>query len=52
MYNIIKNFLSYTGTQYTNIDQYIIYGAITIGILMLVFFCDILYRIIRSFIKK
>lgn len=52
MYNIIKNFLAYTGSQYTNVDQYIIYGAITLGILLSVFFCDLLYRIIRSFIRK
>lgn len=52
MYDLLRNIIQYTGNQYTNIDQYLLYGSIAITILMLVFFCDILYRIIRSFIRK
>lgn len=52
MYQLLQQFIGYTGSQYTNVDQYLLYGSITIGLLMLVFFCDLLYKIIRSFIKK
>lgn len=52
MFQLLQQFIGYTGSQYTNIDQYLIYGSIVIGLLMIILFVDLLYRLIRAFIKK
>lgn len=53
MYGLLHSILNYTGTMQGNtVDQYCIYGAIAITILLLAIFIDLLYRLLRSFIRK
>lgn len=52
MYQMIRDIMSYTGTGINNPDQYYIYGGIVLTVIGFVFFIDLLYRLLRSFIKK
>ena len=52
MYQLIRDIIGYTGTQYNNPEQLYIYGSIALTIIGFKFFMDLLYRLLRSFIKK
>ena len=53
MYSLIHSILSYTGSMQGNtVDQYCIYCALAVVILLLAVFIDMLYRLLRSFVKK
>lgn len=53
MYNLVYSILNYTGSMQGNtIDQYCVYTALAIVILLLAVFIDMLYRLLRSFVKK
>lgn len=52
MYDLFRNLIQYTGSSYTNIDSYILYGCISFALLLGIFVLDLLYRLLRSFIKK
>lgn len=49
MYQLISNFIGYTGT--TNITQYIVYGAISLGILFVVLVVDWIAHLIGRFFR-
>lgn len=52
MYGLISSLLGYTGSGYQNADSYILYCSTTIIVILLVIFTDLLYRLLRSFIRK
>lgn len=52
MYGMIRDIINYTGSQINNSDQYMIYGAIVLTIIGFVFFIDLLYKFLRSFVKR
>lgn len=53
MYGLIYSILSYTGSMQGNtVDQYCIYCAMAVTIILLAIFIDLLYRLLRSFIRK
>lgn len=51
MYGLLQSIIGYTGS-YNNYDSYLVYGSIAITILLLGIFIDLLYRLLRSFIRK
>lgn len=53
MYSLVYNILNYTGSMQGNtVDQYCIYCSLAIIMLLLAVFIDLLYRLLRSFIRK
>lgn len=54
MYQLFKDFLafSYTGNTYQTWEGYVLYGAIAFTIILTALFFDLIYRVIRSFVRK
>lgn len=60
MYQIFKNWINfftegtgqYSGLSLSNQEQYLLMGTIIVAILMIAFFGDLIYRLIRSFIRN
>lgn len=60
MYQIFKTWIGFfsEGTQYqnglslSNQESALLYGTILISVLLIIFFCDLMYRLIRSFIRQ
>lgn len=62
MYQIFKSWISFfteggtgsysSGLSLSNQEQYLLMGTIIISVLMIAFFGDLIYRLIRSFIRK
>lgn len=54
MYQILKDFINFTysGNTYQTWEQYILYGAIAMSIILFALFFDLLYKVIRSFVRK
>lgn len=50
MFTLFRNLIGYSGTS--NMDSYIVYGAISLSIIFFVVIIDLTYRLIRSFIRK
>ena len=60
MYQIFKNWINfftegtgqYSGLSLSNQEQYLLMGTIIVAVLMIAFFGDLIYRLIRSFIRN
>lgn len=60
MYQIFKTWISFVtdGTQYqsglslSNQESALLYGSILISVMLIIFFADLIYRLIRSFIRR
>lgn len=60
MYQIFKSWISFvsvasgntTGLSLSNQESALLYGCIMISCLLIIFFADLLYRLIRSFIRR
>lgn len=60
MYQIFKSWISfftegtgqYSGLSLSNQEQFLLMGTIMVSVLMIAFFGDLIYRLIRSFIRK
>lgn len=60
MYELLKTWINFTtsGTQYnsglslSNQESALLYGSILISIMLIIFFADLIYRLIRSFIRR
>lgn len=53
MWQLFQNLINFTGSSsYTSNDYYILYGCLAATLLILAWFLDVAYGIIRSFIKK
>lgn len=60
MYQIFKSWISFfstgsgniSGMSLSNQETALLYGTIIVSILMIAFFGDLIYRVIRSFIRK
>ena len=60
MYQIFKNWINfftegsgnYSGLSLSNQESALLYGTIIVSVLMIAFFGDLIYRVIRSFIRK
>ena len=60
MYQIFKNWINFIssasgniqGLSLSNQEQFLLMGTIIVSVLMIAFFGDLIYRVIRSFIRK
>lgn len=52
MFSLMRTLIGYTGSNYSNIDQYVLYAVICFILLFFVVLFDMLYRLLRSFIRK
>lgn len=60
MYQIFKNWISFvsagtgnvSGLSLSNQEQFLLFGTMIVSILLIVFFADLIYRIIRSFVRS
>lgn len=50
MFVLFRNLLGFSGS--TNYDSYILYGTIAIAIIFFVVLIDLVYKLIRSFVRK
>lgn len=49
MYQLLSQFIGYTGTY--NYEQYYVYGAIAVTIILVTVFIDLVYRVFRQIIN-
>ena len=52
MFQIIKDILGYSGSTVNNYDQYVIYGSITLILLIAVVGVDNILKFFRSMLPK
>ena len=60
MYQIFKNWINFvssgsgniSGLSLSNQEQFLLFGTMIVSILLIVFFADLIYRIIRSFVRS
>lgn len=46
MYQLLQSFVGYTGSY--NYEQYYVYGSIAIGIILVITFIDLVYRVFKA----